>query len=101
MVPDPEKAQPKNSKSSLDVTSYLSQPAHSLSIDDAIRELATNSDDGLTSGEARLRIEKYGENILQGDTGVSFAKIVIRQIANAMMLVCYLSNMFQGRERQR
>ncbi|KAJ5127704.1 hypothetical protein N7448_008483 [Penicillium atrosanguineum] len=91
MAQDLEKAQHKGSKSSIDVTSYLSQPAHSLTFDDAIRELGTNSDDGLTSGEARLRIEKYGENILQGDDGVSFAKIVIRQIANAMMLVLIIA----------
>ncbi|KAJ6134099.1 hypothetical protein N7523_000421 [Penicillium sp. IBT 18751x] len=91
MAPDLEKAQQKGSKSSIDVTSCLTQPAHSLSIDEAIRQLSTNPDDGLTSGEARLRIEKYGENILQGDTGVSFAKIVIRQIANAMMLVLIIA----------
>lgn len=83
-----EKAKTKGSKSS-DATSqsYLSQPAHSLSFDDVIQELRTNSDDGLTSSEAKGRIEKYGENMLEGDEGVSFAKIVIRQIANAMMLV--------------
>lgn len=65
----------------------LSQPAHSLSYEDAIKELGTNSDDGLTSAEVKQRLEKYGENMLEGDEGVSLAKIVIRQIANAMMLV--------------
>lgn len=65
----------------------LSQPAHSLSYEDAIKQLGTNSDDGLTSAEVKQRLEKYGENMLEGDEGVSLAKIVIRQIANAMMLV--------------
>jgi Na+-exporting ATPase len=65
----------------------LSQPAHSLSFEDVIRELGTNSDDGLTTAEVKERLQKYGENMLEGDEGVSLAKIVIRQIANAMMLV--------------
>lgn len=85
-----EKAKTKGSKASDDTSqSYLSQPAHSLSFDNVIQELGTNSDDGLTSSEAKGRIEKYGENMLEGDEGVSFVKIVIRQIANAMMLVSY------------
>lgn len=76
------------SDSPADITQQpLSQPAHSLSFDDVIGELQTNSDDGLTTAEVKQRLEKYGENILEGDEGVSLAKIVIRQIANAMMLV--------------
>lgn len=66
---------------------YLSLPAHSLTFEQVINELGTNSDDGVPSTEVKQRIEKYGENVLEGDEGVSFAKIVIRQIANAMMLV--------------
>ena len=66
---------------------YLSQPAHSLTFEDVIDQLGTNSDEGLTSGEVKRRLEEYGENILEGDEGISFAKIVIRQIVNAMMLV--------------
>ena len=83
-----ERAQTKGSQSSNDATSqsYLSQPAHSLSFDAVIRELGTNSDDGLPSAEVRERLEKYGQNILEGDEGVSIAKIFIRQVANAMML---------------
>ena len=76
------------SESHVDITQQpLSQPAHSLTFEDVINELQTNSDDGLTSAEVKQRLEKYGENMLQGDKGVSLAKIVIRQIANAMMLV--------------
>lgn len=84
-----ERAQAKGSQSSNDATSqfYLSQPAHSLSYEAVINELGTNSDDGLTSAEAKQRLEKYGENTLEGDGGVSIAKIFIRQVANAMMLV--------------
>jgi Na+-exporting ATPase len=84
-----ERAQTKDSQSSNDATSQscLSQPAHSLSFEAVIRELGTNSDDGLTSAEVKERLEKYGQNILEGDEGVSIAKIFIRQVANAMMLV--------------
>lgn len=84
-----ERAQNKGSLSSKDATeqSYLSQPAHSLSFEAVISELGTNSDDGLTSGEVKQRLEKYGQNILEGDEGVSIAKIFIRQVANAMTLV--------------
>ncbi|EKV20390.1 Sodium P-type ATPase, putative [Penicillium digitatum] len=69
----------------------LSQPAHSLSFEDVIGELQTNSDDGLTTAAVKQRLEKYGENTLEGDEGVSLAKIVIRQIANAMMLVLIIA----------
>ncbi|KAJ5778841.1 hypothetical protein N7457_006561 [Penicillium paradoxum] len=69
----------------------LSQPAHSLTFEDVIAELGSNSDDGLTTAEVKQRLEKYGENMLEGDEGVSLAKIVIRQIANAMMLVLIIA----------
>ncbi|KAJ5109937.1 hypothetical protein N7532_002582 [Penicillium argentinense] len=85
-----ESPQTQGSKSSTDV-SYLSQPAHSLTYEEVIRELGTNSDDGLTSGEVKERLEKYGGNLLEGDEGVSFAKIIIRQVANAMMLVLIIA----------
>lgn len=80
-------SQEREKGSLADTQQPLSQPAHSLSFDDVIRELGTNSDDGLTSAEVKERLQKYGENMLEGDEGVSLAKIVIRQIANAMMLV--------------
>jgi magnesium-transporting ATPase (P-type) len=92
-----ESPQAQGSKSSSDVsTQYLSKPAHSLTYEEVIQELGTNSDDGLTTSDVKQRLEKYGGNVLEGDEGVSFAKIVIRQIANAMMLV---SSNFNGRRR--
>lgn len=65
----------------------LSRPAHALSADDIVRELSTDAEDGLTTNDAKQRLGKYGQNELEGGEGVSFSKIVIRQIANAMMLV--------------
>ncbi|KAJ5919092.1 hypothetical protein N7466_010035 [Penicillium verhagenii] len=70
---------------------YLSNPPHHLTFEDVINELGTNSEDGLTTVEAKNRLEKYGENMLEGGEGVSFAKIIIRQIANAMMLILIIA----------
>lgn len=68
----------------------LSQPAYCLSFEDVLKELSTNSDEGLSSSEAKRRLEEHGPNELEGGESVSFVKIVIRQIANAMMLVRFL-----------
>ena len=66
---------------------YLSHPPHYLTFEDVIDQLGSNADNGLTTSEVKERLEKYGENMLEGGESVSFAKIFIRQIANAMMLV--------------
>ncbi|KAJ5737089.1 uncharacterized protein N7483_002214 [Penicillium malachiteum] len=83
-----EKAQGSSNTS---VHPYLSNPPHYLTFEDVIDQLGTNSDDGLTSNEAKQRLEKYGENMLEGGEGVSFAKIIIRQVANAMMLILIIA----------
>ena len=68
----------------------LSQPAHSLPYETVLSELSTEADDGLSAAEAKRRLEEHGPNEIEGGEGVSFAKIVIKQIANAMMLVSNL-----------
>ncbi|RDI82510.1 hypothetical protein Vi05172_g7310 [Venturia inaequalis] len=65
----------------------LSKPAHALSYETLITEIQANPQDGLTSSEARLRLGDHGRNELGDQGGVSIAKILVRQIANAMMLV--------------
>jgi len=65
----------------------LSAPAHSLSIEEVLRQLFTRKEDGLTGDEADKRLQTYGPNKLDEGEGVSIAKILLRQIANAMMLV--------------
>jgi len=65
----------------------LSKPAHSLSFDEAAKELQANVQDGLTVKEAEARLLEYGKNELDNGPGVQPFKILIRQIANAMMLV--------------
>ncbi|KAJ5769032.1 hypothetical protein N7520_003591 [Penicillium odoratum] len=70
---------------------YLSNPPHNLTFETVINELGTNSEDGLTTEEVKKRLEIYGENILEGGESVSFAKIIIRQVANAMMLILIIA----------
>ncbi|PGG97223.1 potassium/sodium efflux P-type ATPase, fungal-type [Polytolypa hystricis UAMH7299] len=69
----------------------LSLPAHCLTAEAAIRDLETHPDDGLTPDEAQRRLETYGLNQLEGGEGVSIVKILIRQVANAMMLVLIMA----------
>ncbi|CAG7920676.1 unnamed protein product [Penicillium olsonii] len=71
--------------------SPLSQPAHTLTYEDVIKELTTELDDGLLPEEARRRLQQYGPNQLDEDEGVSLVKIFVRQVANAMMLVLILA----------
>jgi Na+-exporting ATPase len=65
----------------------LSAPAHALSFQQVIEETKCNPDDGLTTAEAKSRLEKFGSNDLGDDGGVQPAKILLRQVANSMTLV--------------
>ena len=38
---------------------------HKKTVEDVVKELATNPSTGLTSSEAEKRLEKYGENVLE------------------------------------
>ncbi|KAL2870176.1 cation-translocating P-type ATPase [Aspergillus lucknowensis] len=69
----------------------LSQPAYSLPFEVVLKELGTNLDEGLTKDEASRRLQQYGPNKLDEGEGVSIVKILIRQVANAMMLVLILA----------
>lgn len=65
----------------------LSAPAHVLTFNQVIEETKCNPDDGLTTAEAKTRLEKFGNNDLGDDGGVQPAKILLRQVANSMTLV--------------
>ncbi|KAH8641096.1 hypothetical protein IG631_04037 [Alternaria alternata] len=65
----------------------LSKPAHALPWKDVVNEIKCNAEDGLTTAEAKSRHEKYGNNDLGDDGGVSPGKILLRQVANAMTLI--------------
>jgi magnesium-transporting ATPase (P-type) len=65
----------------------ISGPAHTLSFDDVVKELNSSAIDGLTPEEAKKRLDQYGKNELDNGPGVNPVRILVRQIANAMMLV--------------
>ncbi|OQD62679.1 hypothetical protein PENPOL_c011G03717 [Penicillium polonicum] len=71
--------------------SPLSQPAHTLPYEAVIKELSTGLDEGLAPEEASRRLQQYGPNKLDEGEGVSVIKILVRQVANAMMLVLILA----------
>lgn len=64
-----------------------SQLPHELPAEKLAEEIGANLSDGLTSQEAKQRLEKFGQNELDNGPGVSPVKILIRQVANAMTLV--------------
>lgn len=69
----------------------ISKPAHSLEWKQVVEDLKTNVDDGLTSAEAKKRLEEHGRNELGDGEGVNPGKILTRQIANAMTLVLIIA----------
>ncbi|KAK6584732.1 hypothetical protein PZA11_002956 [Diplocarpon coronariae] len=69
----------------------LSQPPHALPVDAFVAELSVDSENGLTSEEAKRRLEEYGLNQLDDGPGVQPVKILIRQIANAMILILIIA----------
>lgn len=65
----------------------LSRPAHALSYEAVSEEIGADTENGLSAAEATCRLEKYGRNELDDGPGVQPVKILIHQVANAMMLV--------------
>ncbi|KAK5947525.1 P-type ATPase [Knufia obscura] len=69
----------------------MSKPAHSLSFEEVIKELGVSGNDGLNPQEAESRLQEFGNNELDNGPGVNPTKILVRQVANAMMLVLILA----------
>ncbi|KAK4962531.1 P-type ATPase [Elasticomyces elasticus] len=69
----------------------LSKPAHALTFAAVLEELQTNDDTGITAADAKERLSTYGGNELGDGAGVQPAKILLRQIANAMTLVLIIA----------
>jgi Na+-exporting ATPase len=65
----------------------LSRPAHALPWKQVVDEIQCNAEDGLTTSDAKSRLEKHGQNDLDDNGGVHSGKILLRQVANAMTLV--------------
>lgn len=69
----------------------LTKPAHALQRDDLAQQLNADIENGLTAAEARQRLNDYGRNELDDGPGVQPFKILLRQVANAMMLVLIMA----------
>lgn len=69
----------------------LSLPPHSLTLAQVVDELSTDTWSGLDDAEAKRRLEDYGANDLGETAGVSVAKILVAQVANAMTMVLILA----------
>jgi Na+-exporting ATPase len=69
----------------------LTKLAHALETQDLVQQLEADTENGLTKSEAAKRVEQYGRNELDDGPGVQPLEILIRQVANAMMLVLILA----------
>jgi magnesium-transporting ATPase (P-type) len=61
-----------------------------LSYNDVASQLQTNLETGLTSRQVQDLRAKCPENVLDSGGGVSWYRILLKQISNAMILVCLL-----------
>lgn len=69
----------------------LTKPVHALQRDDLAQQLNADIENGLTAAEAHQRLNDYGRNELDDGPGVQPFKILLRQVANAMMLVLIMA----------
>jgi P-type Na+/K+ transporter len=65
---------------------YSRQP-FLLPVEDVVQYLQTNVESGLSSAQVKQYQEKYGVNKLDGDGGIPWYALLMKQIANAMILV--------------
>jgi P-type Na+/K+ transporter len=65
---------------------YSKQP-FLLEVEQLVKELQTNLETGLSASQVRQYQEKYGGNKLDGDGGIPWYALLMKQIANAMILV--------------
>jgi P-type Na+/K+ transporter len=69
----------------------LSKPAHALDRDTLVQEIGADIENGFTKEQARQKLEEFGRNELGDGPGVQPVKILIRQVANAMILVLIMA----------
>lgn len=69
----------------------LTKPAHALERHNLVLQLNADIENGLTSTEVQQRLEEYGRNELDDGPGVQPLQILLRQVANAMMLVLIMA----------
>jgi len=59
----------------------------SRNIEDVLKALKTNSETGLTSGEAESRLWRYGENVLVAEEKESFLDALKEEVREPMILL--------------
>ncbi|KAI4726275.1 Na(+)/Li(+)-exporting P-type ATPase [Aureobasidium sp. EXF-10728] len=65
----------------------LATVAHTLTGAEVARRLQTDADKGLSENDCVLRREKHGHNKLESSGGVTWYKILLRQVSNSLTLV--------------
>jgi hypothetical protein len=80
----------------LAISLSLGPPAHGPS--KLFDELRGDTNAGLTPAEAKERLQVYGSNDLGNGAGVQPAKVLLRQVANAMTLVTCTITTYDRRE---
>lgn len=65
----------------------MTAPAHSLTVQQVVDQLKADVEVGLSTDEAKRRLEESGRNEFGDQKGVQPIKIFIGQIANALTLV--------------
>lgn len=65
----------------------MTAPAHALKIEQVVEQLKADVEVGLSTEEAKQRLEANGRNEFGEQKGVQPVKILIGQIANALSLV--------------
>jgi len=58
-----------------------------LSVKEVSDVLQTSQESGLSSSQANDNKTKYGENKLEGEGGVKWYAVLLKQVSNAMILV--------------
>lgn len=63
---------------------------------DLIRELGTNESSGLTTAEAKKRLEQYGYNQIESESGKSFLRMFLEQFRSFMIIVLLVAAAVSG-----
>ncbi|MBN2207584.1 MAG: HAD-IC family P-type ATPase, partial [Candidatus Aminicenantes bacterium] len=71
-------------------------PWHALSTTEALERLQTDSARGLSSDEARARLERYGPNELKAETMVSPWTVFFRQFSNVLIIILLVATVLSA-----
>ncbi len=64
---------------------------HSVSVADTVKELKTNPEKGLSEGEAKKRLERYGGNVLQSRNKPSVIKRFFAQFKDFCVIILFIA----------